>query len=54
LISLDNIEPPTAENIDTFMVNLATIQSTGATTNPPWLANVKKAISNLDFSKMLK
>lgn len=47
----DNIEPPTAESIDTFMVNLATYLPTGATTDPPWLASVKKAISNQDFSQ---
>ncbi|XP_050059051.1 high mobility group protein 20A-like isoform X2 [Aphis gossypii] len=47
----DNIEPPTAESIDTFMVNLATFLSTGATTDPTWLASVKKAISNQDFSQ---
>lgn len=50
-ILLDNIEPPTAESIDTFMVNLATFLSTGATTDPTWLASVKKAISNQDFSQ---
>ncbi|XP_026817496.1 high mobility group protein 20A-like [Rhopalosiphum maidis] len=49
----DNIEPPTNENLDTFMVNLSTLLTTdtGTDTNPLWIENVKKAISNLDFSQ---
>ncbi|XP_050063346.1 high mobility group protein 20A-like isoform X2 [Aphis gossypii] len=48
----DNIEPPTNETIDTFMVNLATTltTATGTDTDPSWIEEVKKAISNLDFS----
>ncbi|XP_060847331.1 high mobility group protein 20A-like [Rhopalosiphum padi] len=53
----DNIEPPTNENLDTFMINLSTLLTTdtgtdtGTDTDSSWIENVKKAISNLDFSQ---
>ncbi|XP_060859357.1 high mobility group protein 20A-like [Metopolophium dirhodum] len=47
----DTTEPPTNENIDTFMVNLVTLLSNDNATEPSWIANVKQVISNLDFSQ---
>ncbi|XP_060836575.1 LOW QUALITY PROTEIN: high mobility group protein 20A-like [Rhopalosiphum padi] len=47
----DNTEPPTVETIDTFMVDIATFLTTGTNTDLSWIANVKRAISNLDFSQ---
>ncbi|XP_025191976.1 high mobility group protein 20A-like isoform X2 [Melanaphis sacchari] len=49
----ENIEPPTNETIDTFMINLATLLTNGTDTGTDlsWIENVKKAISKLDFSQ---
>ncbi|XP_022169941.1 high mobility group protein 20A-like [Myzus persicae] len=47
----DDIEPPTEETIDTFIVNLVPLLSTDNATEPSWIANVKQVISNLDFSQ---
>ncbi|XP_060863008.1 high mobility group protein 20A-like [Metopolophium dirhodum] len=47
----DNIEPPTDDTIDTYIVNLVTHITTGTGTDPSWIANVKKVISTLDFSQ---
>ncbi|KAL4132070.1 hypothetical protein QTP88_009288 [Uroleucon formosanum] len=47
----DNIEPPTKDTIDTYIVNLVTLPTTGTGTDLSWIANVKRGISNLDFSQ---
>lgn len=46
--SLDDTELPTIETIDKYVVNLATLINTS--TDPSLTANIKKAVSNLDFS----
>ncbi|KAL5244650.1 hypothetical protein ACI65C_012060 [Semiaphis heraclei] len=46
----DNAESPTNETIDTYMVNLSTLLTSGTSNDPSWIANIKKSISNLEFS----
>lgn len=47
---LDNTESPTNETIDAYIVNLDTLLTTGTGTDPSWITNVKRSISNLDYS----
>lgn len=49
-LSLDNIVPPTHENLDAYIVNYSTQQATGTDTDPSWNTYFKKGLSNLDSS----
>lgn len=47
---LDNTEPPTIQTVDNYIINLATLLKTGS--YPSLISNVKKVVSNLDFSQL--
>lgn len=47
---LDNTEPPTIQTVDNYIIHLATLLKTGS--YPSLISNVKKAVSNLDFSQL--